>query len=113
PHYLVVAVFAGGWGFGGDDGGLWVFGRGGLIAVVALVAAVILAVRARYPDELFDFLMGLNRWCYRVLAYVLLMRDEYPPFRFDPGGTDPGHRPAPPDAPPPAEPAAMAGAAGR
>jgi hypothetical protein len=31
----------------------------------------------------------MNRWCYRVLAYVLLMRDEYPPFRLDPGGTDP------------------------
>lgn len=38
--------------------------------------------------------MGLNRWCYRVLPYVALMRDEYPPFRLDPGGTDPGDTPA-------------------
>ena len=36
--------------------------------------------------------MGLNRWCYRVLAYATLMRNEYPPFRLDTGGTDPGHR---------------------
>lgn len=47
--------------------------------------------------------MGFNRWCYRVLAYVALMRDEYPPFRLDTGGEDPGHAPAgPPSAPEPA-----------
>jgi hypothetical protein len=32
----------------------------------------------------------LNRWTYRVAAYVLLLRDEYPPFRLDAGGPDPG-----------------------
>jgi hypothetical protein len=37
--------------------------------------------------------MGFNRWCYRVLAYVALVRDEYPPFRLDSGGIDPGHGP--------------------
>ena len=100
PHYLVVAVFAGGWGIGWM--GAWrVAGGGGLIALLTLIAAIVLAVRGRYPESIFDFVMGMNRWCFRVLAYVALMRDEYPPFRFDSGGTDPGSFPAvPPPAPP-------------
>lgn len=94
PHYLVVAALAGGWGFGGDDG--WrIAGGGGLIAILALVAAVMLTVRGRYPQELFDLVLGFNRWVFRVLAYALLLRDEYPPFRLDTGGVDPGSRPVP------------------
>ena len=56
---------------------------------------VVTAARGDYPASLFDVVMGLNRWCFRVLAYAALLRDEYPPFRFDAGGTDPGVREAP------------------
>jgi hypothetical protein len=84
PHYLIVAFFAGGWGAGGSAK----FGGAGLIGLLAVVAAVILLFTGRYPRPLFDFLMGLNRWCYRVLAYAALMTDVYPPFRLDPGGTE-------------------------
>ena len=95
PQYLVVAVFAGGWALGGNSG--WrSAGGGGLIALLVVIAGLILLVRGRYPRDLFTLVMGLNRWCYRVLAYAMLMRDEYPPFRLDSGGTDPGSVSTPP-----------------
>jgi len=34
---------------------------------------------------MFDLLMGIVRWRYRVAVYVSLMRDEYPPYRMDLG----------------------------
>jgi hypothetical protein len=92
PQYLVVAILAGGLGLNLD--GAWrIAGGGGVIAILALAGAVVLAVTGRYPGQLFDVTMGLNRWCYRVLTYVALMRDEYPPFRYDGGGSDPGTPP--------------------
>ena len=99
-----MAIFAGGWEFGRNEA--WrATGGIGLIGLLALVAVVMLAFSGRYPQRLFDLIMGLNRWCYRVLAYAALMRDEYPPFRLDNGGTDPGHlspRPSGTPAPQPA-----------
>ena len=92
PQYIVVAILTGG-GFGWRDHftSSWSFVTGGgVIGLLTIAAAVVLLVTGEYPATLFDVVMGLNRWCYRVLAYVLLMRDEYPPFRFDGGGRDPG-----------------------
>lgn len=83
PHYLIVmAMIGGGLSFGssGEDNTVVP-----LLGLLALVAAVILLFTATYPRGLFDFLLGINRWFYRVLAYATLMRDEYPPFRLDQG----------------------------
>lgn len=90
PHLIIVSIFAGGWEVGSNGSAWRIAGSGGLIAVLAVIAAVILLFTEEYPRPIFDLLMGLNRWCYRVLAYVMLMRDEYPPFRLDTGGPDPG-----------------------
>ena len=117
PHYIIVAVFTGGglwaaWHAGDSSSGNWP----GLIAVLAVIAAVMMLFTGRYPQQIFDFVLGLNRWVLRVAAYAGLMTDAYPPFRLDMGGPDPAtvslsQPPAP--APGPAGPGtATAGPAG-
>ena len=98
PHYLVLAFIVGGgvgwwWGDGwGAGGAMW---SGGLVGLLVFIAAVILLFTGRYPQPLFDLIIGLNRWAFRVFAYVGLMTDHYPPFRLDQGGREPGHQPEP------------------
>jgi hypothetical protein len=61
-----------------------------LLGVLVVIAGFSLLFTRRYPQGLFDFVLGINRWVYRVIAYVALMRDEYPPFRLDQGKHEPG-----------------------
>jgi len=90
PHYLVVGIFVG--------GGTWALwqttdhsgGAPGLIGLLVLIAAVVLAFTGRYPQQIFDFVLGMNRWALRVAAYAGLMTDEYPPFRLEMGGHEGG-----------------------
>lgn len=96
PHYLVVAVLSGGvsWTAGSGEGGFGTTSGNGLLGVLVVIAGVILLVTGRYPTPLFDLIVGLNRWIYRVVVYAALMTDRYPPFRLDQGGAE--HRPADP-----------------
>jgi hypothetical protein len=63
PHYIVLAVLA-------------------IIALFAVVFAwFAILITGRYPRALFDFVVGVDRWCLRVTAYAfLLVTDLYPPF---------------------------------
>ena len=49
-------------------------------AAVWIVAWFAILFTEQFPREMFDFLVGVARWTYRVLAYFSLLRDEYPPF---------------------------------
>ncbi len=64
PHYIV----------------LFFLYIGALFVVIAAWFAILFT--GRYPRVLFDYVVGVMRWCNRVTAYAfLLVTDEYPPFR--------------------------------
>jgi hypothetical protein len=90
PHYLIIGVFTGGAfaGYNEANGGNWWYGAG-LIGLLVLIAGIVLLFAGRYPRGLYDFVLGMNRWVFRVVAYAALMTDDYPPFRLDMGGNEP------------------------
>jgi hypothetical protein len=94
PHYLLLGIFLGGgwfgWKGGWDDDDRGWSGGPGLIVLLVLFAAIALLFTTRYPRGIFDLVVGLNRWVFRVVAYSALMTDVYPPFRLDQGGPEPG-----------------------
>jgi hypothetical protein len=65
PHYLVLIVL----GIG--------------VLFVHLIAFFAVLFTGRYPRGMWDFVVGVMRWAWRVVAYVLLLTDEYPPFTLD------------------------------
>ena len=64
PHYIVLIV-------------LWI-----VALVVTVIAWFAILIVGQYPRGMFDFVVGVDRWTYRVIAYAfLLTTDRYPPFR--------------------------------
>ena len=64
PHYVILFF-------------LWI-----AVFVVVLIAWFAIIFTGRYPRGLFEFVVGVMRWTWRVQAYaILLATDKYPPFR--------------------------------
>jgi hypothetical protein len=90
PHLLIVGLIAAPilpWWWTDIDwsSGFQSIGGYSVLNLVVVLAGFFLLITRSYPRGLFDLLMGVNRWLYRVLIYVAFMRDEYPPFRLDQG----------------------------
>jgi hypothetical protein len=86
PHYIVLLFL-------------------GLAAVfVVIISFFAVLFTGKWPESFRTFVVGVQRWSLRVGAYVLFLRDEYPPFSLQPdavttmGATG---RPGTGDAPPP------------
>ncbi len=62
PHLIVLMVLTLFWAF------------------TTAVAWVWILLSGRFPQPLYGFALGVLAWSGRVEAYVLLLRDEYPPF---------------------------------
>ncbi len=63
PHYIVLVFL-------------------GIAAIVSIIIAwFAILFTGRYPKGLFDFVVGVFRWCLRVAAYAfLLTTDRHPPY---------------------------------
>jgi Domain of unknown function (DUF4389) len=92
PHYLLVGALAGS-GYSAassaHDKGAFTYTAPSLVGAAVLVAAVALLFTTRYPAGLYDLVVGISRWSYRLVAYIGLMTDRYPPLRLDQGDDDP------------------------
>ncbi len=81
PHVVVLAIL-------------------GIVAgILILIAAIMILVQETYPEGIYGFLRGYQRWNVRVLAYLASLADEYPPFALDTGSEAAALPPASREAP--------------
>jgi hypothetical protein len=76
PQYVIASIISGGFGW-----------HVSFLTVLVLVAGVLLLVGRGYPRDVFELIIGLNRWVLRVVAFAAFLTPEYPPFRLDVSAT--------------------------
>jgi Domain of unknown function (DUF4389) len=67
PHYLII------------------YALNIVFEIISLIAFFAILFTGVYPRSLFDFAVNTQRWRMNLVAYVMLIRNEYPPFSFEPG----------------------------
>ncbi len=78
PHMLLVGGPGVGWGMNNSTGVL-----GGVAAIVSVIAWFAILFTGTFPRGLWDLGHMYMRWRARAIAYMALLRDEYPPFGDD------------------------------
>lgn len=76
PHMIVLAIL------------------GFVAGILVIVAAIMILIQESYPEGIYSFLRGFQRWNARVLAYMASLVDEYPPFALDTGSEEATQSPA-------------------
>ena len=61
------------------------YALGAVQAVITLIAFFAILFTTRYPEGLFKIAVGVMRWQANVYAYILLLRDDYPPISWEAG----------------------------
>lgn len=79
PHYLCLTPLMGWgtWHYTNDTKAPVI----GLIFILMVIIAFVLLFTKKYNKDIFKLNTGIVRWSFRVLAYIGLMTDQYPPFK--------------------------------
>jgi len=87
PHLILVGGPIGAaatWTRSSDAGARYEWSGGGVLGIgacfITIVAWFSILFTGRYPRELGSLVAYYLRWRVRAMAYVALLRDEYPPF---------------------------------
>ncbi len=83
-HLLLKVLF--GWIYAGIPHGVILFLYGIVVFLIYPIAAVAILFTGRFPEGLFNIVVGYHRWALRLDVYLGLITDQYPPF-------SPNHRP--------------------
>ena len=54
------------------------------VVVIIIIGWFAILFTGKFPKDMYDFVIGVYRWYFRVIAYaILLLTDKYPPFSLD------------------------------